>query len=1153
MRNFYLLVISFLLISWGNQTVIGQTNKTALNQFAVEKAAEFQQKKAEAIDYAKLNDIPLFIETDNSIMELMSIDRNGQPQYYITNNSNASATSSTNNVNPGGSAGLSLDGSGMIVHEWDAGAVRASHQEFGGRVTQGDGVTTTNYHSTHVGGTLIASGVQSSAKGMAPAANLSAYDWNSDESEMATAGANGALVSNHSYGYGNGWVWNGSSWTWYGNTSISTQEDDRFGFYDSQAQQWDEIAKNAPYYLIVKSAGNDRGDGPTNGDYPQDGPYDCIGNAGNAKNLLTVGAVEDIPGGYSQPSDVVMSSFSSWGPADDGRIKPDISTNGVSLYSTDDDNDADYTSLSGTSMAAPVATGSLILLQEHYQDLNGSGNLMRAATLKALVIHTADEAGPNPGPDYMFGWGLMNTETAAAKITENQTLNLIEELSLNNGGSYSRTVTASGSEPLVVTVVWTDIEGTPVAASLDPSDPMVVNELDLRITEGANTYYPWSCNRINHSAAATRNSENNVDNVEMVTIDNPIAGIDYTITVDHDGTLSGGSQNFSIIISGIGGTSTPQPPVANFSASSTNITIGDAVTFTDLSTNTPTSWSWTFEGGTPSTSTDQNPVVTYNTEGTFDVSLTVTNAEGSDTKTITNYINASTFSCSYCSIYYSNTSDDYISNVSFNTINNSSSSTNYTDYTSISTNISQGQTYTLSVNITVNGNWVQHSKAWIDWNGNCSFDDAGEEFDLGSTNGTTGTHTLSVDITVPANADLINTTMRIAENYSTDPTSCQSNTYGEGEDYSVNIIEGVVIDPPNCASLIAPADGATDISVVSILEWSTVANTDGYKLFFGTDNPPTNIANALDLGNQTTYTPSGGLNNNTTYYWEVIPYNTGGDASSCNTWSFTTIEGSTSGPVELSFTDFESGWGNWTDGGGDCRRKSTSYSPQGSYSADIQDNSGISSSFYSTNGFDVHTDNFVQIQVEFTFQAVSMDNSNEDFWVQYFDGSAWYTVADFDYSIHFDNNVVYIATVNIYESDVNFPTDMKLRFMCDASGNRDDIYVDEIRITASDQIMTSTDGLEVVANSNIMLPNAEELADQLRVYPNPANGISLNVASPFEMKTIDVYSMMGEKVASIKTDNSLNYSLDITNLKTGIYILRVEGMEEVEMIRFIKR
>ncbi|MBI2259466.1 MAG: PKD domain-containing protein [Flavobacteriia bacterium] len=80
------------------------------------------------------------------------------------------------------------------------------------------------------------------------------------------------------------------------------------------------------------------------------------------------------------------------------------------------------------------------------------------------------------------------------------------------------------------------------------------------------------------------------------------------------------------------------PPVADFSASQTNLTAGQSTTFTDLSTGSPTSYSWTFTGGTPSTSTSSNPTITYSTAGTYTVSLTVGNAEGSDTETKTGYI-----------------------------------------------------------------------------------------------------------------------------------------------------------------------------------------------------------------------------------------------------------------------------------------------------------------------------------------------------------------------------------------------------------------------------------------------------------------------------------------------------------------------------------
>ncbi len=78
--------------------------------------------------------------------------------------------------------------------------------------------------------------------------------------------------------------------------------------------------------------------------------------------------------------------------------------------------------------------------------------------------------------------------------------------------------------------------------------------------------------------------------------------------------------------------------MADFTASATTIYEGGSVTFTDLSTNGPNALDWVFDGGTPGTSTQQNPTVTYNTAGTYDVTLTATNAYGSDTETKTDYI-----------------------------------------------------------------------------------------------------------------------------------------------------------------------------------------------------------------------------------------------------------------------------------------------------------------------------------------------------------------------------------------------------------------------------------------------------------------------------------------------------------------------------------
>jgi PKD repeat protein len=1125
---------------------------------------------------------------------------------------------------------------------------------------------------------------------------------------MATAAAAGALVSNHSYGYANGWGWTGSAWAWYGTTSISTVEDYSFGFYDTQAKDWDQIASDAPGYLIVKSAGNDRGDGPSNGTYPQDGPYDCIGNAGVAKNILTVAAVEDISGGYTQASDVVMSSFSSWGPCDDGRIKPDISTNGVGLYSTDDDDDTDYQSLSGTSMAAPSATGSLILLQQHYQNLNGSGNLMSAATLKALVLHTADEAGPDPGPDYMFGWGLMNTLAAANKITEDQSINVIDELTLGNGNSYTRTIKASGNEALVVTMVWTDQPGTPVTASLDPIDPMIVNELDVRLTEGTNTYYPWQLDRNSPSAAATRDGENDIDNVEMVVIDNPATNTEYTIVIDHDGTLTSGSQAFSIIISGIIEDATA-PPIANFIGTPTSQSAGKNISFNDQSSNFPTSWYWTFTGGTPTSSSEQNPSITYTTPGTYTVELTASNDIGSDTETKVGYITITEAAVDYCTSASTNANYEWISQVDFNSFSNASGSSVYTDFTNFELQLTANEEVAVTLTPDFSSSaYSEYWKVWIDYNCDGDFEDAGEEVFAPSASNTIVTG----NFTIPAYASGT-TRMRVSMKWNASQTPCETFSYGEVEDYNVNfgtiatppvaafsasattILEGeniqftdnstnnptswswtftggspassslqnpsiiynttgvfsvsltasnsagsddeikatyiTVYSLPPCADAVAPPDGAYNVAINSTLDWSSVADATGYKLYFGTDNPPTNVENGVDLGNITSYNPasdlafnatyywrivsygtggdaigcdtwsfstvaqapladfssdvtniiegesvqftdlstnnpdtwdwsfsggstasssvqhpyvtyntagvysvsltasnSGGsdqetktayitvyalplcaevvtpldgtydlaistnlewisvadatgyklyfgtdetpgniengtdlgnvtsfnpandLDFNTSYYWQVVPYGPGGDATGCMVWSFSTEEGGSQSLVELLFTDFESGFGLWTDGGGDCSLyTSGTYAVQGNNAGDIQDNSGIASSFYLTDGIDIHTPGFVQLEIEFDFIAISMDNTNEDFWVQYYDGVTWHTVASYAQGTDFQNGVTYSKSIILVEGNYLFPTDMKLRFTCDASGNADDVYIDNIRLTAS--------------------------------------------------------------------------------------------------------
>jgi hypothetical protein len=384
---------------------------------------------------------------------------------------------------------------------------------------------------------------------------------------MATAASSGLQVSNHSYGYATGWYYDGADWYWFGDLSINTVEDYGFGFYDSEAQTWDQIAYDAPEYVIVKSAGNDRNDfgpGAGGGHYHWDGGwvwatdthdpdggsdmYDCVSWNGNAKNIITVGAVNDIPLGYTQPSDVVQTVFSSWGPCDDGRIKPDIVANGAGLYSCSDAGNASYITYSGTSMSSPNTSGSINLLIGHYEATHGSAK-PRSATIKGVIIHTADEAGTNDGPDYQNGWGLMNTETAADIIAADVTQPMrIHEDDLSNGETDYYHFRVYTTKDLRVTIAWTDPPGTPPSPSLNPTTPMLVNDLDLRVVHvgSATTYYPWILDRANPGNAATT-GDNSVDNMERIDVENASAGL-YVVSVSHKGSLSS-SQQYSIVCS----------------------------------------------------------------------------------------------------------------------------------------------------------------------------------------------------------------------------------------------------------------------------------------------------------------------------------------------------------------------------------------------------------------------------------------------------------------------------------------------------------------------------------------------------------------------------------------------------------------------------
>tara|TARA_B100000787_G_scaffold133180_1_gene102028 strand:- start:500 stop:3817 length:3318 start_codon:yes stop_codon:yes gene_type:complete len=541
-----LLTAPSFVLSQTKQEVkeIKKSNNTSqLKKIEESSRLRLTEAKEKALAMAQIKGWPITFTENGSFHELMKVSEDNQPVYYKTLNQNAAISTRVNHLNTGGSLGLDLEGQGMTAHVWDGGWVYTEHQEFDGpggddRVTIGDEENQYSDHGTHVTGTILASGINPEAKGMAPQAKAVSYRWSNDVPEGAAAAENGMLLSNHSYGYSLSDIQSGA------------------GVYGSDAKDFDDIMYNAPYYLQVVSAGNDGGNNSANTE-PLEGNalYDKLSGMTTAKNNLTVANGQDAA--IDADGNLVSmnrNNGSSEGPTDDLRIKPDITGNGTNLISPVG-GDSGYGNYTGTSMSGPNVMGSLLLVQQHYNNLNGS--FMKGATLKGLALHTADDITPDNsnsptqsliGPDATTGWGLLNVKFAVETINKAGFASVVKEETLNNEDTFIMNVKSDGINPLVASISWTDVAGEQNTAGVNDPTPALVNDLDIRVTqviEGETSeFLPWKLTSVNTNELG----DNLVDPYEKIEIAD--ASGDYIVTISHKGALINDSQNYSLIVTG---------------------------------------------------------------------------------------------------------------------------------------------------------------------------------------------------------------------------------------------------------------------------------------------------------------------------------------------------------------------------------------------------------------------------------------------------------------------------------------------------------------------------------------------------------------------------------------------------------------------------
>lgn len=398
--------------------------------------------------------------------------------------------------------GISYNGTGVWMSIGDDGEI-GPHIDFTGRVDQSGIPASRGNHGDHVAGIAIGAGnLDPKARGMAWGADLRYKDVFDAIYDAPVEYINpGIVVTSLSYG-------NGCN-----------------AGYTSFAQTVDQQVRQMPNLMHIFSAGNS---GTSNCGYGAGSGWGNItGGNKSAKNVMAVGNLNE----YDN-----LSNSSSRGPATDGRIKPDVCANGTQVYSCFPNNS--YVSNSGTSMAAPGASGAYTALVHAFKELNADNN-PPSALMKATMMNTADDLG-NKGPDFLYGWGRINARKAL-EVFENNTY-LFDTISQGDTISHTIPVPVNVKE-LKVMVYWNDYEAASNATTA------LVNNLDINVDDGSPALkLPYILNSAPNAATLSMPATNGVDNLnnmEQVVLENPSAG---AITLNVLGkTVPQGPQGYVVV------------------------------------------------------------------------------------------------------------------------------------------------------------------------------------------------------------------------------------------------------------------------------------------------------------------------------------------------------------------------------------------------------------------------------------------------------------------------------------------------------------------------------------------------------------------------------------------------------------------------------